>query len=75
MSQEVTDVDTGVGQSQLAWDKLYVVSTPGAAASSTATALTYDVVDHIFSATSLLWLAPLQPQRGLIDYGDDVLWS
>lgn len=75
MSQEVADVDEGVGQSQLTWYKLHVVATAGAAPPSTATALTYDVVDKIFSAAGLLWWAPLQPQRGLIYHGDDVLWS
>ncbi len=75
MSQEVADVDAGVGQSQLTRDKLHVVSTAGAAAPPTATALTYDVVDNILSATALLWWAPLQPQRCLVHNGDDVLWS
>lgn len=75
VSQEVADVDSGVGQSQLTWDKLHVVSTAGAAAPPAATALTYDVVDHIFSAAALLWWTPLQSQRGLIHYGDDILWS
>lgn len=75
VSQEVTDVDWGVRQSQLTRDKLHVVSTAGAAPPPTATALTYDVVDNIFSSTTLVRWAPLQPQRGLIHYGDDVLWS
>lgn len=75
MSQEVADVDAGVGQAQLSWDELHVVPTAGAAAPSAATALTYDVVDYILSATDLLWRAPFQPQRGLIHYGDDILWS
>lgn len=68
-------MDTGVGQSQLTWDKLHVVATAGAAAPPTATALTYDVVHNIFSATALLWWAPLQAEGGLIYYGDDILWS
>lgn len=68
-------MDAGVGQSQLTWDKLNIVSTAGATTPPTATALTYDVVDNIFSATNFLWWAPLQPQRGLIHNGDDVLWS
>lgn len=75
MGQQVVDVDGRVSQSQLTWNKLHVVSTAGAATPAAATALTYDVVDNIFSATSLLWRAPLQPQRRLIHYGDDIFWS
>lgn len=75
VSKEVTDVDTGVSQAQLTWNKLDIVSAPGAATPPTATALTYDVVDHIFSTTTLLRRVPLQPQWGLIHYGDDILWS
>lgn len=75
MSHEVTDMHLGVGESQLTWDKLHIVPTAGAAAAATATTLTYDVVNNIFSATALLWWAPLQHQRGLVYYGDDTLWS
>lgn len=65
---------SGVGESQLTWDKLHVVTTAGAAAATAATTLTYDVVNYIFSATTLLWWTPLQYQRSLIYYGDDILW-
>ena len=75
VGQEVADVDAAVRQTQLTWDKLHIVSTAGAAPPPTATTLTYYVVDNIFSATALLGGAPLQPQRGLIHYGDHVLWS
>lgn len=75
VSQQVADVDASVGQSQLTRHKLHVVSAASAAAASAATALTYDVVDNVFPAAALLRGGPLQPQRGLIHYGDDVLWS
>lgn len=75
VSKEVADVDTGVSQAQLTRNKLDIVSAPGAATPPAAAALTYDVVDHIFSATTLLRWVPLQPQRGLIHYGDDILRS
>lgn len=75
VSQEVAYVDAGVGESQLTRDKLHVVPTAGAAATPTAAAFTYDVVDNVFSASTFLWGAPLQPQRGLIHNGNDILWS
>lgn len=75
VSQQVADVDMGAGETQLTRHKLYVVTAAGAAAPPTATALTDDVVDHIITAAALLRRAPLEPQRRLIDDGEDVLWS
>lgn len=51
MGQQVTDVNAGLGQAQLAGRVLHVVSTAGAGTPARAAALADDVVDEILTAS------------------------
>ena len=74
MGQEVADVDLRIRQTELTWHELHVVAAAGAATTPGTTAFADDVVDDVLAATAFPRCSPLQPQRCLIHYGDDILW-
>lgn len=73
MGQQVTDVDAGLRQAQLAWGELHIVPTACACPTARAAALADDVVDQVLPAPRVSWRGPLQHQRCLVHTGDDGL--
>lgn len=73
--QQVTDEDSGFGQSQLPGLKFHVIVAMGAGTAVRLTFLTNDIVHDIVTAARLTRRVPLQSHRGLVHNGDDVSWS
>lgn len=73
VGQQVTDVDLGLCQAQLAGDELDIVPAACTASPAPSTALTDDVVDHVLAAPAIARRAPLQPQGCLVHDGDYTL--
>ncbi len=66
VGQQVTDVDPGISQAQLAGQELHIVTTASAGSSTRTTALADDVKDHVLPASALFRWIPLQPQGSLV---------
>lgn len=73
--QQVTDEDSGFGQSQLPGLKLHVIITMRAGTTVRLAFLTNNIIHDIITAARLAWRVPLQSHGGLVYNGDDVSWS
>lgn len=71
---EVTDGHTALDQAQVAWRDVHVVVAPRAHSPLGQALLTDDVVEDVFAAAQVTWVAPFQHERGFVHTGDDTAW-